>query len=419
MRRIIGLLLILVSFTFGAHAQSWKQLNVDELFVKARKTAFEGNREEARAMLNEILDRSPDYFEVRVFLARTYAWDQQRDKAREELKKVLAKSPNLEDALSALCDVEMWDEQYNQALATANQALQHYKNAEDFLYKKVVILYELKRTKEASAIIERLLEINPAHAKGNQLKQNLKAAGLKYIAGVIYSADVFSRTFNPAHYLSAQLAREFSWGSAIVRMNYSNRFQSSGVQAEIDLYPRIANGVYAYLNYGYANSALFPDHRFGGEVYSKLPKSFEASAGMRYLNFGSGNTVAIYTGSVGWYVKNYWVSFRPYITPGNAGSSFSSSLSLRRYFQDGDNYLGITGGFGFSPDDRKIQSSSGLSTEGIYLLKSQRIGLQWQKTFTHQLFLSVNVNVSRQELSFDRGNYVWITSPQITLRKRF
>jgi YaiO family outer membrane protein len=415
----MGLMLMLVLIALYAQAQSWKQLNVDELFVKARKEAFEGNREEARAMLQEILDRSPEYFEVRIFLARTYAWDQQRDKAHEELTKVLAKAPTNEDTLSALCDVEMWDEQYNQALATANLGLQHHPNAEDFLYKKAVILSELNQKKEASATIDRLLEINPAHVKANQLKLNLNAAAMKYTAGVIYSADVFSRTFNPAHYLSAQLAREFSWGSAIVRMNYSNRFQSSGVQPEIDLYPRIANGVYAYLNYGYATSALFPNHRFGAEVYSKLPKSFEASAGMRYLNFGSGSTVAIYTGSIGWYVKDYWLSFRPYITPGNTGTSFSSSLSLRRYFQDGDNYIGFTSGFGFSPDDRKIQSSNGLSTDGIYLLRSQRFGLMWQKTFAHQVFLSINVNVSRQELSFDRGNYVWITSPQITLRKRF
>ncbi len=418
MRTILVLLLIFFTTATALRAQSWKHLDVDELFAKARTTAFAGNREEARAMLDEILVRSPDYFDVRIFLARTYAWDQQREKAIEELRRVLYQSSANEDALNALIDVEMWGDQYEQALVTANIGLQHYPNSEDFLYKKASILSALKQNDEASAVLNRLMEVNPAHAKGIQLIDKFHTGSLKYSAGLSYSLDLFSRIYGPAQYLAAQLVRDCRWGSAIARINYSDRFSTHGVQAEIDLYPRIANGVYGYFNYGYSENKLFPNHRIGAEIYSKLPKRFEASAGFRYLNFGTG-TVTIYTGSVGWYVKDYWLSIRPYITPGSAGTSFSSVFSMRRYFKDGDNYIGFSGGLGFSPDDRRIQSSNGLSTDGIYLLKSQRLGATWQKTFPHRYMINASISMARQELAFDQGNYVWITSPSISLKKRF
>jgi YaiO family outer membrane protein len=418
MRRWLSVVCV-VMITLGmVEAQDWKQLDGDALFALAREKAFNGSREEARAVLLEILSRSPKYADVRILLARTYAWDGQREQARKELQVVLADQPNYEDAWNAAIDVEMWDDQYIQALLFANQALAHYPNQEDFLYKKSRILMELKRFDEAGQTAARLLAIDPSHSKGHALMTELKQARMLYTAGISYSLDLFSRSYDPANYLAAQLARTTSWGSAIVRLNYSDRFGTQGIQPEIDLYPKIANGVYAYINYGYSNNTLFPSHRIGGEIYSKLPKSFEASIGARYLDFNT-STVTIYTGSVGWYVKNYWLSFRPYITPGPPGTSVSGVLTVRKYFQDGDNYLGLSAGAGFSPDDRRIQSSNGLSTDGIYVLKSQRIGLNWQKTFPRNYQFIVNFSLVHQELTFDQGNYVWISSSLIGIRKRF
>ena len=65
--------LLIVSIITAVHGQDWKALGVDELFQRARETAFAGKREEARTMLLTILERSPDYTDVRIFLARTYA----------------------------------------------------------------------------------------------------------------------------------------------------------------------------------------------------------------------------------------------------------------------------------------------------------------------------------------------------------
>ncbi|MFZ6010973.1 MAG: YaiO family outer membrane beta-barrel protein [Bacteroidota bacterium] len=404
----------------NVHAQSWGHLDSDELFQLARQKAFNGNREESRAMLRHILRKSPGYHDVRILLGRTYAWDGKRDSARMELQIVLKESPQHEDALSAMTDVEMWDEQYQQALAVVQRGLQAYPSAENFLYKKASILYNLNSQDEALKTLEQLLSINPSHEQGSRLLKKIDDGRRKFTSGATYGIDLFSRTFDPAHYALAQIGRTNAWGTSIVRMNYAYRFAIHGLQGEIDLYPGLFKGVYAYLNYGYADSRLFPRHRVGAEIFTKLPRSFEASAGVRYLYYSEQTKVYIITGALGWYVRSYWLSLRPYFTPDKLlGNSFSASLTLRRYFEDRDNFIGCVVGMGFSPDERRIQSGAGLTDREIYVLKSQRGEILWSKTLWHHVTITLSLNVSRQELIFDEGAYVYITSLNAGLRKRF
>jgi len=422
MSRYIRTYLILAFVVFAeiVSAQDWKEHSADEIFQQARQLAFNGKREQAREMLLYVLQRSPNYHDVRILLARTYAWDGRRDDARRELREVLTKSPTHEDGLSALIDVEMWDDNFLEALSVADAALTTYPNSEDFLYKRATALNKLNKQDEALITLNRLLNINPANESGLKLMKSIKTDRMKYTVGLSYSVDVFSRTFNPAHYSNIQLARVNGWGSAIVRLNYANRFSTYGIQPEIDLYPRIVDGVYAYLNYGYSSTDLFPQHRAGAEVYSRLPKSFEASAGMRYLYFSSNSVVSIYTGSIGWYFKSYWLSLRPYITPDKrTGTYFSATVVLRKYFETRDQYLGISAGLGFSPDERRFQTSSGFTSDGIYLLHAQRVSISSSRQLRNNFILTANIDFVHQELLFDVGNYVYITTFGIGLKKRF
>ena len=126
----------------------------------------------------------------------------------------------------------------------------------------------------------------------------------------------------------------------IVRANYANRFREDTAQYEIDAYPRLAKGLYAYVNYGYSSHRFFPKNRVGGELYANLPHGVELSGGFRWLQFES-SEVTIYTGTIAKYQGNYWISLRPYITPKSEGTSQSYNLTVRRYFGGPDNYLGV------------------------------------------------------------------------------
>lgn len=413
------LFIFLFSGSLISFSQEWKNLGTDELFELARAEAFDGDRKKAREMLIYLKEKSPNYADVRILLGRTYAWDGDRERAKKEFKKVLENNPDYQDALNALIDVQMWGDEYKSALSTANIGLKYYPTFEDFIYKKASSLNSLERYEEASATLNDLLAINPASERGIALRQTIKVSQLRYDLDVRVGADFFSRTFDPAYYGSLALGRKNDWGSSLARVNYSRRFSDSGIQGEIDLYPTIKKGVYGYLNYGFSKSSLFPDHRFGAEVFTKLPKSFEGSIGLRHLIFSPTN-ITIYTGSLGWYYKSMWLSARPFITPDKkAGTSFSIGLTARRYFSNPSTYFELSGGFGYSPDVRTIQSGQGLATDELFTLKAQRFGLAVQKQLKYNWIASLNANFAHQELTFDLGNYVWITSIVGNITYRF
>ena len=393
-----------------ATAQEWKSLGVDDLFAVAREEAFDGKRQEAREKLLHILESSPNYAEVRILLGRTYAWDGKYQEAIDQLKQVVASDPNNIDGINALTDAYQWSDDYESALQTANMGLRLQSSSNDFLYKKASALNSLERYQEAMTVINQLLAINPSDERATSLRNTIQASKQRYTTSASVGIDVFNnKNYDPAYYASLQLGRSNDWGSSIARLNYSYRFNTSGVQGEIDLYPRIAKGLYGYLNYGFSNSSLFPDHRLGAEIFSRLPKSMEASLGLRYLLF-SPNDIFIYTGSFGIYHKNLWISLRPFITPDKAaGTSVSVGTTIRRYFGNPEDYLELNGGIGYSPEIRLLQSTEGLATNDIYTLQSQRVGVGFQKYLRYNLNCSVNASFAHQELSPAVG-YVWITS---------
>ena len=313
----------------------------------------------------------------------------------------------------------MWSDQYEQALVTALNGLSISSNNEDFLFKKASILNDMGQYEEAMLTVNQLLVIYPTNEKAIELRNSIKSSKQLYTVSVSAGVDLFSnRNYDPAYYSSAQLGRSNDWGSSLLRINYANRFGTSGIQGEIDLYPRIVSGVYGYLNYGYSSSSLFPAHRVGAEIFSRLPHSFETSAGIRFLRF-TPNNIMIYTGSLGWYYKNLWISFRPFITPDPlAGTSVSTGLTVRRYFGNPEDYLELSGGIGYSPEIRLLQSAEGLSTNEIYTLKSQTVGLGFQKRIRSNMTIVVSTNLAHQELSPAVG-YVWISSGVVRLSMNF
>lgn len=413
----IGTLLLMCAL---AQAQTnYDSLGVDDLFTLAREKAFNGEREESRKICSIILGRSPGYADVKILMGRTYAWDGNRAEARRLLNEVLKNDDQNLDAYTALTDVEMWDDKYETALAVANKALGIYPNNKDLLLKKVNALIDLKREDEALLTLAQVEALDPACEVCKEIRQKLKASKFKHSASINFAIDFYDKVFDPMYYSAMQFGTQTKSGSVIARVNYAHRFGDNGFQPEIDYYPRLWKGAYGYLNYGFTTSSLFARHRVGAEIYQSLPASFEASLGIRYLYFGGSSDVTIYTGSIGWYFKNYWFSLRPYITPGNGSFSRSLNFTTRRYFKDANNYIGLSAGAGFSPDQRRIQSNEGLMTNNIYFLKAQKAELNFQKSINYRTVASLDLYYAHQELVFSYGEYVNVTGFTIGIKTRF
>jgi YaiO family outer membrane protein len=395
-------------------------LNTDELFSLARTKAFAGQREEARGLCRIILTRNPSYLDARILLGRSYAWDKRWDEARTELRRAVEAEPTYKDALLASIDVELWDEKYAQAIDIANIALSSNPSDVDYLLRKVRALIGFGRNSDALFLLKKVEALNPSLTEISTLRNGIEGKSMNNDVGINYATDRFSETYDPMHYGYLQLSRRTPYGTMFGRVNYSSRFASQGVQVEGDLYPRIADGVYAYINYGFSNSDLFPKHRGGAEIYTKLTSSYEGSVGLRYLYFGPTSSVTIVTGSLALYFGNYWLSLRPYLIPGDAGLSKSANLTVRRYLKDAENYLSLRIGAGFSADERALQSNTGFQGQTeVFHLQSQTIGIGWQQSFGAHYLSNATFDVTNQELGVSPGRYVLMYSFSIGVRVRF
>jgi len=435
----ITFLVVLCSVSgFAQTKQDTASWNTDELFKVGRELIFDDRTEEGRKWLMLALEKSPTYGDIKVFLARTYAWDGERKKAITLLNEVLENDPKHTDCLLALCDIYYWDDNYDKSLATAERGQGYYPSNPDFRYKKARILKARGKLTEASAIIQSILAIRPGHKDALSMASALDTTFKKNSFALGGTVDRFSdRVFSPGTdtilYSYVQIGRVTPLGALQARVNWTTRNNSTGHQYEIDFYPSIIKGVYAFLNYGFSNRDWFPDHRLGAEFYISLPRSFECSIGARHLVFGpklafDSTSVTIYTATLAKYVGNFWLSARTNITPSVKANTFSRSLQLRgRYYlgDAGQTYIGLWTSIGFSPNESQITSQVDqfqLTPNEVYFLKAQRAVIEFQKTWPRSSFLkfskshwiSFTGGINNQELSYSPGEYTKIWEARLS-----
>ncbi|MRH99395.1 YaiO family outer membrane beta-barrel protein [Kriegella sp. EG-1] len=416
MNKQLILLLILFMAVLSLKAQQVVAYNgnPDHSFLVARDLAFNGKRTIARDTLNKILTKYPHYTDVQNLLARTYSWDGNYEEARAHFNKITSRDRFNKEAWVAAIKNELYADNYYLAYGLSNKALQYLKNDEIIKELQSKALSDLEQNQLMK--IEETLVLTQIDTVAPKLAKNRIGMGL--------ALEMFDVIFDPMIYSHIEYRRETQAGTIIPRINYSNRFETHGVQYELDFYPKFSKKAYGYLNYGYSNSPIYPLHRAGAELYLNWPKNIEISAGMRHLSF-TGSTANIITGSIGMYKGNYFFSLRPYITPITSAAQskvgVSGSLLARKYFRDGDNYLGVNAIYGYSPELKQLRNVDVLLAETLLYIESQQLLIEYQfssKKDSNNIYKS-NLGVTRQELAFDSGNYYWSLSIGLTCQVKF
>ena len=180
--------------------------------------------------------------------------------------------------------------------------------------------------------------------------------------------------------------------TTIARLNLASRFDNSGHQIEVDLYPARAGLGYAYLSGAWSEGVPFPDLRLAAELFATLPRSYEASAGVIYMDFG-GDDISILIASISRYMGNYWVALRPSYT--TAGSELAANLTARRYLRTPGEFVTARLFAGSTPEE--------IATRGTRL---ETVGLQadGQLELTRRWLILPLVAIAREELSGDGEN---------------
>lgn len=200
------------------------------------------------------------------------------------------------------------------------------------------------RHEEARAVLERAIEIDPRNedarlALANVDRWSRRPAGrAEYFAGLQYDAyDDSSDWVEP--FLSAKLPTPA--GPLVVRTSQGRRFSLQDEMVEIEFYPKLGSRSYAWLSGAVASDGvLYPDTRFGAEIFHVITRAVEISAGARYLGFD--DSVMVYSASVGLYRGNWYFAGRGY----RADDASAGQFVIRRYVGDEHHYFGFRVGVG-------------------------------------------------------------------------
>lgn len=417
------ILIIFLSVFFVCTSNAQEKVfkgNPDTAFKVARDLAFSGKRKQAQDSLKLILTKYPNYLDIRAFLASTYSWDGKYDLARKEFEYVIEKDENRKTDWIAYIKNEQYAEKYYQALQLSEKALKMFPNDPDLLLLKARSQFNRGNREEAFKTVDKAVILHPENEALVSYKKSLTNDVRFNTVGINFAIDYYDLDKNNGranmYYSALSYARQTKFGSITARLNYSNRFETDNYQFELDLYPRIANGFYAYVSGGWSNSPLNPTERYGFELFKSLPYSLEISGGFRWLKFSSETT--IWTGSLGWYTGNSYLALRSYVTPGDPGASKSGRFIYRKYRSDADNYWTFEVGFGASPALDRF--APGFTGDEIFQLDSQALVLGYFfSTENKKNIWGFNLSAFREEKPFSKGDYFFYTTLGVSYSIRF
>jgi YaiO family outer membrane protein len=195
-------------------------------------------------------------------------------------------------------------------------------------------------------------------------------------------------TYDSLHYY--RLTKNGTYGA---RVNSAHRFSETALQYQAEAYPVFANGMYAAATLAYANQTqtLFASYQYRGELYSPLGSGYEISLGQGGQFFPRLEHINIYlfTGSIGKYIGNYYMWFRPYyFTP---QSNLLCEVGLRKTFNDPNAYISVRASSGKLPDIGDLPPISNLVT-----LSESAIGLSGQIPLPKNFYLKPDISYEHQ-----------------------
>lgn len=384
MRRLSINLIILLLFTCSLWAQDKTAYTADELYQQAQSLPKEkDNFQKIIDLLKTALEKSPHNNDIQLFLGRAYTWNHYLDSARYQFNQVLARDPNNEEAYSAIYDVEYWNGNYNRAIDHTNMGLLYHPNSTELTLKKAKALNASKNRQRALVLLKQHLQQNPNLDTVSNYYQQLKSEQANNIIWLNYEYVHFDKRYpDPWHFASVAYSRNTSIGYLTGRLIYSNRYRLNGVQGEIDAYPHLSKNIYGYVGVAFSNADIFQRFKVGASLYYTLPKSFEAEAGYRYLDYRT-TEAHIYVLGLGKYVGNYLFNFKTFLSQNIGVYSHSHILSARYYFSDRFNYLGIQVGTGIPADDKAR------NIMGLGVLTSYNAGLNYSRDIAKNLSITL------------------------------
>jgi YaiO family outer membrane protein len=370
---------------------AWSPARAEEdLLTHARTLATSHYREEALDLLAARLGEHPTDVDARLLYGLILSWEGRWDDAREALKQAVAQTPGYADAVMALANVEIWSGHPDAADGVTSKYLEEKPGDIGVLLVRARARRALKQSADELQDLKDVLVLEPGNKEAADLRRAVREESSQWDFGSSYDSILFNDHTSSWNEETVSVRRGVNAGSLIFRGSRATRWGYKSSLAEMDWYPHIRPGTYAYLNFGYSpEGILYPTFRAGAELFQNLGHGYEASAGMRRLMFST-TKVSVYTGSVGRYYKNWYASARTFIVPGDPSPSVSGQLLVRRYFDDGERYVGFRYGRGAAPFEIR-------NLNDIGVLDSSSYGAETYWRFGNHVLISVSGGTAKQD----------------------
>lgn len=371
-RRRAGMLLIVAAVIFSAGSASAQ----DDVIATARSHYSSGRHSQALAMLEGHLSSAPRDVDARLVYGLMLSWDGRYDEARVELQRVLVQTPEYRDAKVALMNVEWWS----------------------------------GRAAEASDLAAQILAHDPGDPQARLMRQRLDARTRPWNVTTGYSLDTFDDGGDPWHEFATAIKRETPRGSVIFRATNAARFGYRDQLVEVEAYPTLRAGTYAFLSVGAATRRdLFPQYRAAFDLYHSVGSGIEVSGGYRRLHFSE--PVSIYVATATKYLGQWALTERVFFVPGDSSNSWSFHTESRRYLGSaGTSYLGATYSHGFNREEPRGLGDS-------IRLRSNTVRGQATLDVAPWSRLMFEVSTSRQERAL--RSPLWQTTVSASTAYRF
>ncbi len=360
--------LSLVFIILSDFSRAQVPLNADSLYQAAQTAARNQAYNEARSLLESILDAFPAYLDAELLLTRTYLWEKNYAIGLQKANSLKDKYPDNKEIRLLIFDALLWAGKNDSALIVFENLPASFKQDPQLRFTEARIYHALSRFEESFKLTELLIAQHPELISLRNLhEQNIRKTQKQHLV-VDYQYSTFDNPIPDWHWLSLEYGRQLRRGPMLFRATQISRFNLVSTQFEIEHYARLNDKNYLYAGAGIAQGVLFPTFRLGFEWFTTLRPSWEVSAGLRHQQFTDA-PVTSFTAAISKYQKNYWFSFRPFIIPTASNVYLTYNLQARRYFKNSRQWLGITGGIGNSPDmDFRLNNPAEQSSNQIYLL---------------------------------------------------
>jgi YaiO family outer membrane protein len=307
--------------------------NADSLYLAARDKAFEeGKMQEARKMARNLLNLYPNYDDAKLLIGKTYVAESKYDSARLIYRPLLEKQPDSYDLLWQIAGFEEADKKYADAATYMSKAVQAYPQNEVLLYQQAWLLYEADDDENALKTLNVLLDLNPKHVRGQELKKVIKS---KQYQDYVFIEHYFENYPSDSRLVtSAGLFKGFKRSSYIAKLNIGETFPliPPAYQFEVETYQKLFPTNYLYAEYAFsASNSYFLRHKAALEFYQVIGKPFEVSLGGRMFYWNSNLVKWIFTGSVSYTQLNNYFCLRAFV---GLPSQESFVFTYRRLFGD-------------------------------------------------------------------------------------